>query len=283
MLHQEANSISGTEIAADIQAEVAAQIKKRKLKAGLAVILVGRDPASERYVRIKEKAARRVGISIHVYKLSEAATQETVLETVNFLNRDKRVHAILIQLPLPGHLDEDAVIRAMDPKKDADGFHPENVRAFLRDRAATAPGLVMGIIQLIAATGEPLGGKTAVVIAKSGEFGNTLIHALAPFGIRAEAVHPGADGLLKKTQSADIVVTAAGKPGWLTGDMVKNGSILIDVGTSEVGGKIMGDVHASCKEKAAWISPVPGGVGPLTVAMLLKNTVTLAGVQSETR
>ncbi len=276
MRHQEANRLSGTEIAAQIQAEVAEQIKKLKLKAGLAVILVGNDPASEKYVSLKQKAAKKAGIDFHVYRFDENEHQEAVLETINFLNHDEYVHAILVQLPVPKHLDENRIISAMDPKKDVDGFHPENIKAFLLDRPAIAPGLVMGIIQLITATNEPLAGKTAVVIAKSHEFTQTMAHGLKPFGVYASTVRPDAEDLAQKTQAADIVVTAVGSPGWLTKDMVKESAILIDVGTSEVGGKIVGDVHASCKLKAAWISPVPGGVGPMTVAMLLKNTVLLA-------
>ncbi|MDZ4221598.1 MAG: bifunctional 5,10-methylenetetrahydrofolate dehydrogenase/5,10-methenyltetrahydrofolate cyclohydrolase, partial [Patescibacteria group bacterium] len=202
--------------------------------------------------------------------------QNELMESIAFLNADKHVHALLVQLPLPPHLDEDAAIARMDPKKDVDGFHPENINAFMEGRASVAPGLVMGIVQLITATKEPLAGKAAVIVAKSREFTDTLSHALSAFGITSQVARPDTEDLAQKTQSADIVVTAVGAPGWLTRDMVHEGAILIDVGTTDVNGAITGDVHPSCKEKAGWISPVPGGVGPMTVAMLLKNTAMRA-------
>jgi len=281
MVHQGANTISGTQLAAEIQSEAAGHIQALGIMPGLAVVLVGTDPASERYVSIKQKAANSVGIAIHVYKLPEFATQDEVLATIDFLNADEQVHAILVQLPLPKHLDEHAVISRVDPKKDVDGFHPKNIQAFLGDQAGIAPGLVMGIIQLITATQEPLEGATAAIVAKSAEFTGTLVHALAPFGVAGKAVRPDAEELARATRAAGIVITAVGKPHWLTKDMIREGAIIIDVGASEINGKIAGDVDASCKEKAAWISPVPGGVGPMTVAMLLKNTVMLARMQSE--
>ncbi|OJI06799.1 hypothetical protein BK004_02415 [bacterium CG10_46_32] len=281
MQHQETNTISGKELGNQIQVEVTDQIKKLKLIPGLAVVLIGNDPASERYVSIKQKAALNVGIVIHVYRLNEAVTEEEVLQTIDWLNKDKEVHAILIQLPLPNHLDEDKIIAAMDPKKDVDGFHPENIKAFLADSSLFAPGLVMGIIQLIAATNEPLPGKQAVIVAKSEEFTKTLEHALEPFEITSTLVHPDAPELLEKVHTADIIITAVGKPHWLTQDMIREGAIIIDVGTKDVSGKITGDVDLSCWNTASWISPVPGGVGPMTVAMLLKHTVLLARLSTE--
>lgn len=279
MQHQEANKISGTALAADIRSEVTEQIKKLGMTPGLAVVLVGNDPASERYVSLKQKAAQKAGIDFHVYRFDENVREEEILATIRWLNADPDVHAILVQLPLPERLDKDRIIAALDPRKDADGFHPENIKSFLADAGTVAPGLVMGIIQLIVATREPLAGKVALIVAKSQEFASALEHSLASFDVRAEPALPSSEDLAEKTASADIVVTAAGKPGWLTRDMVKQGAILIDVGASVVDGRTVGDVDAgSCKTKAAWISPVPGGVGPLTVAMLLKNTVTLADI-----
>ncbi|MBI1961098.1 MAG: bifunctional 5,10-methylenetetrahydrofolate dehydrogenase/5,10-methenyltetrahydrofolate cyclohydrolase [Parcubacteria group bacterium] len=276
MLPQEANRLAGTEIAAQIQAEVAEQIKKLKLKAGLAVILVGNDPASEKYVSLKQKAAQKAGIDFHLYRFGEYAAPGEILQTVRWLNEDPDIHAILIQLPLPEHLDEDKIIAAMDYKKDVDGFHPKNIQATLSGAQKMMPGLVMGIVQLITATGEALHGKQAAIIARHEAFVKILSHALSSFGATPVNAQPGDPRVAEKTQKADIVITAVGKPGWLTGDMIKEGCILIDVGTSEVNGTIAGDAHKSCKEKAAWISPVPGGVGPMTVAMLLKNTALLA-------
>ena len=281
MYHQGANRISGTELAAGIQAEVAEQIKKLGITPGLGVILVGNDPASERYVSLKQKAAQAVGVGFHVYRFSENAAQDEILETVHFLNEDPGTHAILIQLPLPEHLDEDKIIASMDYKKDVDGFHPKNIQATLSGTQKMMPGLVMGITQLIAATGEPLDGKQAVIVARHKAFIAILSHALSSLGVAAAGVEPRDPRSAEKTQQADIVITAAGAPGWLTKDMIKEKAILIDVGTSDVNGKITGDVDASCREKAAWISPVPGGVGPMTVAMLIKNTVLLARISTE--
>ncbi|MBI2051006.1 MAG: bifunctional 5,10-methylenetetrahydrofolate dehydrogenase/5,10-methenyltetrahydrofolate cyclohydrolase [Parcubacteria group bacterium] len=272
----DADKIDGKSIADEIQEKVAEQIKKLKLKAGLAVILVGNDPASERYVSLKQKASQKVGIDFHLYRFGEHAAEGEILQTVRWLNEDPGIHAMLIQLPLPPHLDEDKIIAAMDYKKDVDGFHPKNIQAERLGAQKMMPGLVAGIVQLIAATGEVLHGKQAAIIARHEAFVKILARALSSFGAAPVHAQPGDPRIAEKTQKADIVITAVGTPGWLTRDMIKEGCILIDVGTSEVDGKITGDVDASCKKKAAWISPVPGGVGPMTVAMLLKNTALLA-------
>lgn len=281
MQHQEANKLGGRELAANIQAEVAGQIQKRGLSPGLAVILVGNDPASERYVSLKQKAAQKVGIDFRLYRFDENAPEDEIVKTIRFLNEDPNIHAMLIQLPLPEHLDEDRIIQTMDHRKDVDGFHPKNIQATLAGRHRMMPGLVMGIVQLIAATGEPLDGKQTLIVARHQAFIKTLAHALSSFGITASDVRPDDPMIAEKTKKADIIITAAGAPGWLTKDMVQEKAILIDVGTSDVGGRITGDVDASCWEKAAWISPVPGGVGPMTVAMLLANAEKLARISTE--
>ena len=277
MNHQEAQLINGKTIAAEIQQEVSDQISKLSLVPCLGVILVGKDPASELYVTLKQKASQKVGIDFNLYKFDEDAKESEILETVNWLNRDDDVHAILVQLPLPKHLDEDVIIRAMDPKKDVDGFHPKNIKAYINDESVLSPGLGMGIMQLITSTGENLNGKSALIIAKSKEFTKPLEHTLQAFEVEASSMKPSDSNLKNKMIESDIIISAVGKPKWITKDSIKESSILIDVGTTKIGNGTVGDVDfESCKSKASWITPVPGGVGPMTVAMLLKNTVALA-------
>jgi methylenetetrahydrofolate dehydrogenase (NADP+) / methenyltetrahydrofolate cyclohydrolase len=271
-----AQIIDGKALAAEIQTEVTEQIKQLDIKPGLGVILVGDDSASKTYVNLKQKAAQLVGIEFCLYKFNENAREDEVLETINWLNKNQDIHAILIQLPLPKHLDEDKLIRAMNPKKDVDGFHPENIKAYLNDTGAIAPGLSLGIMQLLASTKENLKGKHALIIAKSEEFTSTLEYALNSFEIATTSCQPDDASLHKKLADADIAITAVGKPEWIKKDMIKDNAILIDVGTTRKNGKLIGDVDfESCKHKASWITPVPRGVGPMTVAMLLKNTVAL--------
>ncbi|MAG29158.1 bifunctional methylenetetrahydrofolate dehydrogenase/methenyltetrahydrofolate cyclohydrolase [bacterium] len=272
-----AKIIDGKSIANDIQNEVAEQITNLKLTPGLGVILVGNDPASELYVSLKQKAANKVGINFCLYKFDEDAKESEILETINWLNKDDEIHAILVQLPLPKHLDEDVIIQAINSKKDVDGFHPQNIKAYLNNEPTIAPGLSMGIIQLITSTGENLKDKTALIIAKSEEFTKPLEHTLSAFGVQSQSIQPNDPTLRDVMPTFDIIITAIGKPKWIMADFIKEKAILIDVGTTKLNNETVGDVDfESCKLKASWITPVPGGVGPMTVAMLLKNTVALA-------
>lgn len=270
--------LDGKAIAATIRDETRSQIEKLSLRPGLAVILVGNDPASERYVSLKRRAGREVGIMVSVYRFERDASEHTILETINWLNSDDEIHAILVQLPLPAHLNEQTIVGAVSPEKDVDGFHPENIKKLLRGNAALTPGLHLGIMQLLAATGETLAGKRAAIVAKSPEFTGTLSYILSAFGVANDVARPDDPRAHGVMRSADIIIVAAGKTQFVTGDDIKTGAIIIDVGTTLLpDGTVVGDVDAaSCSGKAAWISPVPGGVGPMTVAMLLKNTVLLA-------
>ncbi|MBU2575748.1 bifunctional 5,10-methylenetetrahydrofolate dehydrogenase/5,10-methenyltetrahydrofolate cyclohydrolase [Patescibacteria group bacterium] len=272
-----AKIINGKAIADEIRKEARDQIAKLNIKPCLAVILAGDDPASHLYVSIKKKAAENAGIEMSLYNFEEDVKQESIIKTIEFLNKDEEVDAILIQLPLPNHLDEDAIIRAIDPEKDADGFHPENIKKILSLNGKIFSPLNMGILQLITSTKENLENKTAVIIARSKEFTSTLSRVLDDFGIRAQIVNPDSSDAKRSLSSADIIISAVGKPKWITKNDIKENSILIDVGTTRVNGNTVGDIDfESCSEKASYITPVPGGVGPMTVAMLLKNTISLA-------
>ncbi|OGY93132.1 MAG: hypothetical protein A3H70_05700 [Candidatus Komeilibacteria bacterium RIFCSPLOWO2_02_FULL_48_11] len=271
----QAKIIDGRALAAQIQQEVKDQITKLHLHPGLAVILIGHNPASELYVALKAKAAKRVGIMFSLYRFETKASAKEVLDTITWLNQDSEINAILVQLPLPEHLDEHQIIGAIDPAKDVDGFHP--------GQSYIIPGLVSGIMQLLGATGENLANKQAAIVARSQEFTSTLKHILGEFGIMANILNPDDSGVKNKLHSADIIIAAIGKSQWLKGEYIKPGAIIIDVGTNRLDDKtVVGDVDFDdCAKVASAITPVPGGVGPMTVALLLKNTMALAVAQKK--
>jgi len=272
-----AKIINGKAIAIEIQKEVADQITKLNIIPSLAVILIGNDKASHLYVSLKKKAAQKAGIEISLYSFKEDSTQESIIKTIKFLNKDKEIDAILVQLPLPSHLDEDKIIKAIDPKKDVDGFHPENIKKILLSESEIFSPLNMGILQLLTSTSENLKNKNAVIVARSKEFTSTLSHILNDFEINTKSINPDDKNNKHLLNDADIVISAIGKPNWICADDIKQNAILIDVGTTRVKGKTIGDIDfESCSKKASWITPVPGGVGPMTVALLLKNTISLA-------
>lgn len=272
-----AKIIDGKELAARIQQELTVEIKTKGLRPSLAVILIGHNPASELYVRLKKKACEQTGIDFHEYLLPENIDEKKVLETIDFLNKDETVDAILVQLPLPEQLDADTIIKAIDPKKDVDGFHPENIKKLLAGQTDFIPGLALGILRLIEATGENLSGKSAVIVAKSDVFYQPLTKVLSNKNIKARLVDPKNPDLKKYSILADILIVAVGQPFFIGEDMVKKDAIVIDVGTNKIGeGQVVGDVdYSAVFDKVSYITPVPGGVGPMTVAMLLYNTVQL--------
>ncbi len=275
-----AQIIDGTALAQELRTEVQLQVQKLDTTPGLAVVLIGDDPASKQYVGIKQKAAREAGIMYSLYTFPENAPEQEVFDTITWLNNDEHIHAILIQLPVPEALPQQRIIDAMDHTKDVDGFHPTSVAQYMNNERTIAPGLDLGIVQMITSTKEQLQGKKALIIAKSDVFTSTLAHTLEPLGIETQTIDPNDGNIHDAIQHADIVISAVGRPQWITGDMIREHAILIDVGTTLVDGVTLGDFDfESCKEKASWISPVPGGVGPMTVAMLLKNTVALAREQ----
>ncbi|MBT6691562.1 bifunctional 5,10-methylenetetrahydrofolate dehydrogenase/5,10-methenyltetrahydrofolate cyclohydrolase [Candidatus Parcubacteria bacterium] len=270
--------IDGKALSLDIQIEIRQEILKNKLKPSLAVILVGEDPASKLYVELKRKACEKVGIDFHEYLLDEDTSQEHILEMITFLNTDKHTDAILIQLPLPKQLDTNKIIQAMNPDKDVDGFHPDNVKNFLEKQSNFIPGLALGIFKLIESTDEDIDGMTAVIVAKSDILYQPLAKLLNDQGVSTTIVRTNDKKIKNKCLQADILVTACGKAFFITADMVKDDAIVIDVGTNKIDNNyVVGDVdYSAVFSKVKHITPVPGGVGPMTVAMLLHNTVQLA-------
>ncbi|MEX1308752.1 MAG: bifunctional methylenetetrahydrofolate dehydrogenase/methenyltetrahydrofolate cyclohydrolase FolD [Eubacteriales bacterium] len=273
--------IDGKALAKKIKNDLASRIETLKAEKGivpgLTVILVGNDPASETYVSAKHRDCNEVGIKSDVLRLPEETTQEELLTLIGKLNKDDSVHGLLVQLPVPAQIDEKAIIRAIDPKKDVDGFHVANAGAlFVRDDGfiACTP---KGIIELIKTTGVPISGQNAVVVGRSNIVGKPVAMLLLNENATVTICHSRTKNLQEVCANADILVAAIGIPEYFSGDYIKEGAIVIDVGTSKVAGKLKGDVmFEQAEKKAAYITPVPGGVGPMTRTMLLENTVLAA-------
>lgn len=281
--------IDGKQVAADIRAEVAqkvAALKKNGKNACLAVILVGENPASVSYVTGKQKALAEVGMQDRSVHLPENTSEEDLLKLIDQLNNDDTVHGILVQLPLPKHINEEKVIMAISPEKDVDGFHPVNVGNMMIGRPGFLPCTPHGIIVLLQRMGIETSGKHAVVIGRSNIVGKPVSVLLAQKSVNCTVTlcHTGTKNLPEITKQADIVVVASGHPHTLTGDMIKEGAVVIDVGVNRIpdsskksGFRLVGDCDFDdLKEKASFITPVPGGVGPMTIAMLMVNTLESA-------
>ena len=262
---------------------VSASVKEEKgLKVGLAVVIVGNDPASRVYVNNKKKACEAVGFQSFEYALDENTTQEQLLDLVQVLNRDDRVNGILVQLPLPKHIDEKAVINAISPNKDVDAFHPVNVGKIMIGEYSFLPCTPAGVMRLIESTGVDITGKECVVVGRSNIVGKPQAMLLLQKNGTVTICHSRTKDLKEKCLSADILVVAIGKAKFITGDMIKEGAVVIDVGMDrDENGKLCGDVDfESAEKRAGYITPVPGGVGPMTIAMLMKNTLTAAKQQA---
>ena len=286
-----AKIISGTEVAKEIREELRQEIaglkEKHNLVPGLATVLVGADPASQSYVGGKEKTSIELGIYSERHDLPEETTQDELLALVDRLNNDPRIHGILVQLPLPKHLDETEVLFAINPKKDVDGFHPVNVGKLMIGEPDYLPCTPHGIQQLLIRSGVQVEGAEVVVVGRSNIVGKPIVNILLQKRAGANATvticHTGTRDISFHTRRADILIVAAGRPKAVTADMVKEGAVVIDVGVNQVGttaeGKriLVGDVDfEGVKEKASAITPVPGGVGPMTITMLMVNTVKAA-------
>lgn len=274
-----AKIIDGKKISADIKEEIREEILQRKEKGEevtLAVVLVGEDPASQVYVRNKKKACEFVGIRSLSYELAADTTQEELLSLVDKLNRDESVNGILIQLPLPKQIDEDAVIRAIDPKKDVDGFHPMSVGALSIGQPGYVSCTPAGIIQLLKRSDIPMDGKNCVIVGRSNIVGKPMAMLMLRENATVTVTHSHTKNLKDITRQADILIVAIGKTKFITADYVKEGATVIDVGMDrDENGKLCGDVDFDSVEKVAGaITPVPGGVGPMTIAMLMKNCLT---------
>lgn len=281
--------IDGKKIAADIRAGVAEKVKKLKengVEPCLAVILVGENPASVSYVTGKRKALAEAGIADRSVNLPENTTEEELLKIIDELNKDNDVDGILVQLPLPKHIDEDKVLLAIEPSKDVDGFHPVNVGNLMIGRKGFLPCTPQGIIVLLKTIGIETDGKHAVVIGRSNIVGKPVSMLLARKDVNCTVTicHTGTKNMAELTVQADIIVVASGRPHTLTKDMVKDGAVVIDVGVNRIpdsskktGFRLTGDCDFDdLVEKTSFITPVPGGVGPMTIAMLMQNTLESA-------
>jgi methylenetetrahydrofolate dehydrogenase (NADP+)/methenyltetrahydrofolate cyclohydrolase len=267
--------MDGTALAARIRAEVAEQIRDLGgLK--LVTVQVGDDPASTIYLRLKHKAADEVGIRTDDRKLPEETSEAGLLELVSELNADNAVDGILVQLPLPEQIDEARVIRAVDPVKDVDGFHPFNAGQLYLGRPTLVPATPLGIMALLAEHRVPLEGAEAVVVGRSDIVGKPIAHLLLQSNATVTLCHSRTRDLARYTLEADVLVVAVGAPEIVTQDMVKQGSAVVDVGINRTENGVVGDVAPDAGELAGFVTPVPGGVGPMTIAMLLQNTVKAA-------
>ena len=264
------------ELRADIARKVAA-LKERGVTPGLAVILVGDDPASQIYVRNKGIGCEKTGMHSVTIRMPENTTQQALEEQIRALNADPAIHGILVQLPLPPHLDEAAALAAIAPEKDVDGFHVQNAGRLLCGLPGVVACTPKGAMEMIRRTGVSLSGKEAVVVGRSNIVGKPMAMLLLQANCTVTMCHSRTADLASHTRRADILVAAVGKPGFITADMVKPGAIVIDVGINRVDGRVVGDVDFEhVKDVAGWITPVPGGVGPMTITMLLQNTLEAA-------
>ena len=277
-----ARIIDGKSIAANVRKQVRAQVDARlaagRRRPGLAVVLVGNDPASEIYVRNKRLACEEAGLLSRSYDLATDTSQQALLDLIDALNEDATVDGILVQLPLPAHINAETVIERMRPDKDVDGFHPYNIGRLALRRPLLRSCTPRGVITLLESTDEPFYGREAVVVGASNIVGRPMTLELLLAGCTVTTCHRFTRELDKHVASADILVVAVGKPGIVSGDWVKPGATVIDVGINRLeDGSLTGDIgFDAARERAAWITPVPGGVGPMTVATLLENTLFAA-------
>ncbi len=253
-------------------------LEKQGVTPGLAVVLVGQNPASQVYVRNKRTACRKAGVESFSHDLPEDVSEDKLLRLIDDLNGDEKVHGILVQLPLPDHIDSSKVIDAIRPAKDVDGFHPENVGLLTLGQPCLRPCTPSGIIHLIESTGIEISGKRACVLGRSNIVGKPVAMMLMEHNATVTVCHSRTQAIDEEIGRSDIVVAAVGRPGFVKGAWIREGAVVIDVGINRLeDGSLAGDVeYEEAREHAAFITPVPGGVGPMTIAMLLKNTVTAA-------
>ena len=275
-----AKILDGKIMSAELKAQIAERTLKMKEKGivpGLAVILVGNDPASEIYVRNKQKGCEEVGFYSRTIRMEQNISQRELEDEIDRLNQDPRIHGILVQLPLPAHLDEQSALARILPEKDVDGFHLINAGRLLSGLPGVTACTPKGALYMIKHTGLDLSGKEAVVVGRSNIVGKPMAMLLLQENCTVTMCHSRTQNLKEHTLNADILVVAVGKPGIITDDMVKPGAVVIDVGINRVDGKVCGDVDfESVSQRAGWITPVPGGVGRMTIAMLLSNTADAA-------
>lgn len=278
-----AEIIDGKAVSQKIKEEIRAEIEREQLSVGLAVVIVGNNPASRVYVNNKKKACEVCGIQSFEYALPEETTQEQLLELIDTLNTDEKVNGILVQLPLPQGLDEKKVIERISPLKDVDAFHAENVGKIMIGNYAFLPCTPAGVMELIHSTGTEIGGKECVVIGRSNIVGKPMAMLLLHENATVTICHSRTKNLAEVCRRADLLISAVGKADFVTADMIKEGAVVIDVGMNRnAEGKLCGDVKfEEAEKKASFITPVPGGVGPMTIAMLMKNTLMAKRLQSK--
>lgn len=279
------NIIDGKAVSAQVKERIrleTEQLKEKGIEVGLAVVIVGDDPASKVYVRNKKKACETVGFNSYEYALPTETTEEELLDLVQKLNNDEKVNGILVQLPLPKHLDDKVIINNILPEKDVDAFHPVNVGKIMIGDYSFLPCTPAGVMELIASTGTEIAGKECVVIGRSNIVGKPQAMLLLHKSGTVTICHSKTKNLKEICQRADILVAAVGRAKMITSDYIKEGAVVIDVGMNrDENGKLCGDVDfEDCKDKASYITPVPGGVGPMTIAMLMQNTLTAAKTQN---
>ncbi|QVL32253.1 bifunctional methylenetetrahydrofolate dehydrogenase/methenyltetrahydrofolate cyclohydrolase FolD [Telmatocola sphagniphila] len=286
-----ARKIEGIRLAKVIKAEIALEVARRvadgKHPPGLAAVLVGENPASQVYVRNKRKACEEAGLNSWLHHLPADTTQEELLKLVHTLNQDPKVNGILVQLPLPKHIDEETILRAVTPLKDVDSFHPENVGLLMTGHPRFMPCTPFGVLQMLKRSDIETAGKRVVILGRSNIVGKPLALMMMqkPSDANPHAgdatvtvAHRGTKHLKEICQQAEILIAAIGVPNFVTAQMVQPGAVVIDVGINSVNGKLCGDVDPEVGEVAAALSPVPGGVGPMTIAMLLQNTLKAATI-----
>src|SRR4030042_153833 len=277
--------LDGKKLANKIVLQLKKKVAKMKRKPVLTMVLVGNDPASAIYVRRKGIFCEKAGIGSKTILLPEKTSEKKLLSLINKLNKDKGITAIMVQLPLPKHIDKNKIIEAIDPRKDADCLHPLNFGKFMQNRegySVVAPATPLGIIKLLEEYKIPLAGKNAVVVGRSNIVGKPVAQMLLERDATVTVCHSQTKNLKSYTQKADILVVAVGKKNIIKANMVKRGAVVIDVGVNRAGKKLFGDVDfQNVSKKAAYISPVPGGVGQITIAMLLWNTVRLTKKESK--
>lgn len=273
--------IDGKEVSAAVRNEITEQVAKLKengITPGLAVIIVGNDPASRVYVNNKKKGCEQTGMNSFEYALPEETTTEELISLIEKLNEDEKVHGILCQLPVPKHIDEEKVLNAISPEKDVDAFHPVNCGKVMTGDYKFAPCTPAGMVEMLKYYNIPMEGKNCVIIGRSNIVGKPMAMLMLKNNATVTVCHSRTENLAEITKQADILVAAVGRPKFVTADMVKDGAVVLDVGINRMeDGKLCGDVDfdAVC-EKTSYITPVPGGVGPMTITMLLKNTLKAA-------
>lgn len=276
-----ATIIDGKELAKEMRSELkkeVEQLKEKGVTPGLAIILVGNNPASLSYIKGKQKASEEIGVSFKLEHLEESISQEELLEVIEKYNQDDRYNGILVQLPLPDHIDETAVIEKISPEKDVDGFHPINVGRMMTGQDAFLPCTPAGIVEMIKSANIEIAGKHVVVVGRSNIVGKPVGQLLLNENATVTYCHSKTKNLREHTIQGDILIVAVGRPHFIGADHIKEGAVVIDVGVNRLeNGKLVGDVKFDeAKEKASAITPVPGGVGPMTITMLVYNTVKSA-------